>query len=292
MKLTTCLWFAAPVVLAIAFKPMPGNKPGDGGKKRLFFDKAGMDTTVKPGDNFFLYANGGWIKKTEIPPALTGWGSFFVLNEQNTANLHHLLDSVSKFSNPEGSVSQKVADFYYSGMDTVSIEKLGYDPIKPQLAKINAVTNYKQLVQLAADGFKTGNGFLFGFSIGADDKQSTKNAVELHQTGLTLPNRDYYLKTDSNSVNIRKKYVAYIAKMLNLTGTPQAEAATQADEILALETAIAKSHRSPVELRDPIANYNKYSFAAFEKQMPDVDLKDAFMRIGVVPDSVIIGQPR
>ena len=293
MKKTTLLWLAIPAVFAISCTSKNNSGSDDTKAKRtVFFDKTGMDTTVKPGDNFFQYANGNWMKRTVIPASETGWGSFYTLYDDNEKNLHKILDDLSSKDNAAGSAEQKVGDLYKSGMDTVTIEKLGYDPVKPQLAKIAAVKDYKDLVKLAADGFKTGDGFLFNFYISPDDRISTKNAVHFDQTGLGLPERDYYFKTDTTSVKIRAAYVKYIAKLFTLTGVDAATADKKAAGIMQLETAIAQSHLTPVELRDPVKNYNKFAFADFQKQIPDIDLKDAFNRMGLTVDTVLVGQPK
>jgi putative endopeptidase len=293
MKKNSRIWLAIPVVFAMSCTMKSKQSADDTVAKRtVFFDETGMDTTVKPGDNFFDYANGTWMKKTVIPASESEWGSFVTLYDNNEKNLHKILESVSANDNAAGSKEQKVGDLYKSGMDTVAIEKLGYDPIKPQLAKISSVTDYKGLVKLAADGFKDGDGFLFGFSISPDDKISTKNAAHFDQTGLGLPDRDYYFKTDTASVSIRAKYVKYIAKVFTLTGVDIAMANKKAAGVMKLETAIAQTHLSPVDLRDPIKNYHKLTMAEFQKQIPDIDLKDAFSRMGLSIDTVIVGQPK
>lgn len=261
-------------------------------ERTVFFDKAGMDTTINPGDNFFLYANGKWMKDTEIPASQTGWGSFYTLYEDNQKNLRAILEDASAKDNKVGSPGQKVADLYTSGMDTVAIEKLAYEPVMPLLAKIDAIQNYKQLIDLAADGFKQGDGFLFGFYVGPDDKISTKNAVNFYQTGLGLPNRDYYFKTDSASLNIRKEYLRYMSKLFTLTGTDQAIASKSAEAILKLETEIAASHSTPVELRDPVKNYNKYAVAELQKELPDIHLKNVMDRLMIKVDTLLVGQPK
>ena len=293
MKQTFYLWLAIPMVFVMSCKSKNSNSGDDTVAKRtVFFDKTGMDTTVKPGDNFFDYANGAWMKKAVIPASESDWGSFTTLYNDNETNLHKILDDLSSKDNAAGSTEQKVGDLFKSGMDTVAIEKLGYDPIKPQLAKIAAVKDYKGLVKLAADGFKDGNGFLFGFGIGPDDKISTKNAAQFYQTGLGLPNRDYYFNTDTTSAGIRAKYVKYIAKLFTLTGVDAATAAKKADGIMKLETAIAQSHSTPVELRDPVKNYHKITTTDFQKLIPDVDLKDAFSRMELNTDTVLVSQPK
>jgi putative endopeptidase len=291
MKLTNYAWFAISVMAVASCKQKSGDTSSDVPKRTVFFDKSGMDTTVKPGDNFALYASGNWFKTTKIPPSETGWGSFYTLSDENTQNLHKILDDVSAKDNASGSMEQKVGDLYKSGMDTAAIEKLGYEPVKPLLEKISAVKDYKDLVKLAADGFKTGDGFLLGFYVSPDDRVSSKNVAHFDQTGLTLPEKDYYFKTDSASKKIRDEFVKHIAKVFELTGVDAAAAAKKADGILKLETAIAQSHKSPVELRDPQANYNKFAVADLQKQMPDVDLKDAFGRMDLKTDTVLVGQP-
>jgi putative endopeptidase len=288
MNLKKLIWFAVPAVIATACKPHTSK---DVAERTVFFDKTGMDSTVKPGDNFFLYANGKWIKNTKIPPSEIGWGSFYTLEDDNLKNLHGILDDVSTKDNTAGSKDQKVGDLYKSGMDTATIEKLGFEPVKPLLAKINAVKDYKQLISLAADGYKDGDGDLLGFYVSPDDKISTKNAAHFDQTGLNLPNRDYYLKTDAASKKIRAEYVKYITKLFTLAGTDSATAAKKATEILKLETSIAKSHLTPVELRDPVKNYNKYTVADFQKQIPDINLDDVLKRMGIKTDTILVGQP-
>ncbi|MDF2433569.1 MAG: putative endopeptidase [Mucilaginibacter sp.] len=288
MNRKNLIWLAIPAIMITACKQ---HSTTDTLERTVFFDKSGMDSTVKPGDNFFLYANGKWLKNTKIPPSEIGWGSFYTLDNDNLKNLHAILDDVSAKDNPAGSKEQKVADLYKSGLDTTAIEKSGYEPVKPLLAKINSVKNYKGLISLAADGYKDGDGDLLGFYVSPDDKISTKNVAHLDQTGLNLPNRDYYFKTDAASKKIRAEYVKYIAKLFTLIGTDTTSATKKANEILTLETNIAQSHLTPVELRDPVKNYNKYTIADFQKQVPDIDLRDVFKRMGVKTDTILVGQP-
>lgn len=291
MKFVKYLLLALPAVIAAGCKQPKAGESADEPKRTVFFDKSGMDSTVKPGDNFFLYANGKWIKDTKIPASENSWGLGNILFNDNQKHLHSILEDVSVNDNPAGTLEQKVADFYKSGMDTATIEKLGYQPVKPLLSNIDTVKDYKGLVQLAAAGFKNGDGFLFGFYVQSDDKISTKNVAHFDQTGLTLPEKGYYFKTDSASVKIREEYVKYIAKLFTLTGVDAKLAATKADGILKLETEIAKASLSPEELRDPQKNYNKFAVADFQKQMPDLDLAGAFGLMGLKTDTVLVGQP-
>jgi len=291
MKLTNLSWLAVLAVTVSACTHKPKEDAAAEPERTVFFDKSGMDTTVKPGDNFFLYANGKWVKDTKIPGTETGWGLANILYNNNQKQLRGILEDVSAKDNPVGSKEQKVGDLYKSGMDTVTIDKLGYEPVKPLLAKINAVKDYKDVVRLAADGFKTGDGFLLGFYVSPDDRISTKNAAHFDQAGMTLPEKGYYIKTDSASKKIRDAFVKYIAKIFTLTGVDAKAADVKAANVLKLETEIANTSLSPVELRDPVKNYNKFAEADFQKQVPDIDLSDAFKRMDLKTDTILVGQP-
>jgi putative endopeptidase len=291
MKLSNYLWLAVPAILAVGCKGK-SDSSSDVPKRTVFFDKAAMDTTVSPGENFFNYAGGAWMKKTEIPASETGWGSFYTLDDDNTKNLHKILEETSAKTYDAGSLEQKVGDLYASGMDTAGIDKLGYTPIKPLLARIDGLKDYKELVSFAANSFKDGDGFLFGFYVAPDDKNSTKNMAQFGQTGLGLPNCEYYSKADTASVKIRAEYVKYIAKLFTLTGTDAATAAKKAADVLKLETEIAKSHSTPVQLRDPQANYHKFTVTDLQKQVPNIDLKNVLDLMGIKTDTVLVGQPK
>ena len=269
------------------------NQTTDPNQRSQYFDTAGMDSTVKPGDNFFLYANGGWIKTNKIPDDQSGWGSFYTLYDENQKKLKAILEEASaKKDAPKGSAEQKVGDYYASGMDTMAIEKKGYEPLKPMLDKIAAVKDYKELVSLLAASYAAGDGDMFGFYINTDDKNSSQYIVCLAQTGLTLPEKDYYTKNDPTTVDQRKKMVEFATQLFKLTGSDSTSAALKATDILKLETEIAKSHLSPVELRDPIKNYHKMSLADLEKISPNIAWANTFATMGVKPDSVNVTQPK
>jgi putative endopeptidase len=257
-----------------------------------YFDKTGMDTTVHPGDNFFMYANGTWIKNSVIPDDQSGWGSFFTLYDENLKKMRTILDELSaKTDHKPGSNEQKVGDFYASGMDSAAIEKAGYDPLKPMLAKIDAVKDHKELISLLAQSFTEGDGDLLGIYIGADERNSSKNILSLYQTGLTLPEKDYYTKTDAPTAEKRQKLVEHITNLFVLTGVDKTIAAQQATAVLQLETEIAKSHLAPVELRDPIKNYNKMSVSDLEKLSPNISWTSSLQKMNIQTDSVNVAQP-
>jgi len=282
---------AAGVLLFAACQNKSHQDAGAANARTEFFDKAGMDTTVKPGDNFFLYANGKWMKNTKIPKTETGWGSFYTLYNDNLKNLNSILENASKANAAKGSTEQKVGDFYTSGMDTLTIEKLGIEPIKPLLSKIDGIKNDKDLINFIADGYKDGEGDLLGFGVEPDDKLSTKNALSFSQAGLTLPDRSYYLEQDDKAKKIRAEYIKYITKIFSLSGD-SVNAAKYADNILKLETAIAQSHSTPVQLRDPQKNYNKMTVADFQKQTPNIEWKSVLSKLGASTDTVIVRQPK
>ena len=263
-------------------------KPAD---TRSYFDVAGMDTTSDPGTNFFLYANGGWMKTAVIPDDHSGWGSFYTLYQENLQKLKGILEESAKANAAKGSAEQKVGDYFASGMDTLAIEKIGAEPLKPVLAKIDAVKDYKQLMELVAELNADGEDYLMGFYVGADEKNSTMNIGGLYQSGTSLPEKDYYTRKDSSSVAARNALVAFAEKMFTLTGMEAAAAKKQAESVLALETEIAKSHRTPVELRDPQANYNKTSVADLEKSSPNLNWANFFAKMNIKPDSINVGQP-
>lgn len=290
LKIKAFIWLAVPALLVTACTE---NKKGssEASQRTIFFDKTGMDTTVSPAENFFRYANGTWLKKTEIPASETGWGSFYVLEDDNQKNLRKILEEASSAEDEAGSVKQKVGAFYASGMDTAAIDRRGYEPLKPLLARLEALKSPKELVDFAVSSYKDGDGFLFEFYVGPDDKISTKNAVNFQQTGLGLPNRDYYFNNDEASQKIRKEYVRYIGKLFSLTGTDSVASMKKAQEILKLETKIAESHSTPVELRDPVKNYNKFAVSDFQKKIPDYDMKEILRKLELNTDTILVGQP-
>jgi putative endopeptidase len=182
------LYFSLALLLAGACKQASDDT------KRVVL--TGIDASKKPGDDFFTYANHIWYDTVQIPASQTGVGSYSFLNHPQRVRLQGILDSLSASNNPAGGIAQKVGDFYASGMDTTAINKRGYEPIKPVLARIDAVTDIPSLLKLVAEEQKEGDGSIIGFYVGPDDKQSTVNIAQFYQTGTGLPERDYYFKTD------------------------------------------------------------------------------------------------
>src|SRR5437868_7094498 len=232
------------------------------------FDTANMDISVKPGDDFFLYANGGWIKRTPIPPEYSRWGSFNQLIEKNNDALHDVAERAAKETTASDPDAKKVGDYYASRMDEATIEVARVKPLTDELKRIDAVKNRDDVLREIAHFHDLGVSSLFGFTSGQDDKNSTMVISQAYQDGLGLPDRDYYTKTDEASKKLREQYLAHVTKMLTLAGVDAARAKAASGKIMAMETELAKGSRTKVELRDPQKNYNKMNKEGLQKLTP------------------------
>ncbi|MBD2753041.1 M13 family metallopeptidase [Spirosoma validum] len=251
----------------------------------------GIDASKKPGDDFFTYANGIWNDTAQIPPSQTGVGSYSFLNYPQRIRLQAILDSVSTSRNSAGSIEQKVGDFYASGMDTVAINKRGYEPIKPLLARIDAVKDVPSLLNVVTEEQKAGDRSIIGFYVGPDNKQSTINIAQFSQTGIGLPERDYYVKTDSSTRSIQQAYRNYLTRLFELIGTEPTAAEKNATVVYDLEKQLALAHRTNIERRDVKANYNKLAVAELSKKHPTLSWTTLLNDLGLQVDSINVGQP-
>ncbi|MEP7236736.1 MAG: M13 family metallopeptidase [Ferruginibacter sp.] len=262
--------------------------------KRKFIDRANMDLSVKPGDNFYLYANGTWVKNTPIPASKTRWGSFDALAEESSMALKGLLEDAAK-DGTKSDLMKRVGDFYASAMDSLAIEKLGYTPIKPYLDAITALSSkaavLKQINYLRSQSISSP---LYRIGVGQDAKDVTKYIISIGQGGTTLPDRDYYLKTDARSQKIRTDYIAYIVKLFTLCGEDNLKAMTNAGTIMLLETAIAQAQMSRVEMRDPTKLYNKVSVEGLSAKTPNLDWQTILTQLGykTKQDSLVVSNPK
>lgn len=252
------------------------NKKADTAKEPVVvaIDTNNLDKSVNPGDNFFLYSNGAWMKNNPIPAEQSRWGSFNILDEDLKKNLREIVENAAKESGAKGTPKQQIGDFFTSGMDTNTIEKLGYDPIKPELEMINKITNkaewYAAVNALQANTV----GPLFSFWGSQDDMNSSQVIAQFGQGGIGLGNRDYYLEKDKRSEDLRKAYVLHIGNMLKLIGAADAEKKSAA--IMAFETELAKISMTNVEQRDPHKCYNKMTPEEFKKKFAYINWDNYF----------------
>jgi putative endopeptidase len=257
-------------------------------------DPSSMDPSVKPADDFFLYADGSWIKRTEIPPEYSRWGSFNELIERNNDALHDIAEKVENTHvDPKLAPEvQKVGDYYASGMDEKTIEAMRTKPLDDEFKNIDAVKDRNDLLKEIAHLHTIGINVLFNFGSGQDAKDSTHEIAQAVQGGLGLPDRDYYTKTDDASKKLRDQYVDHVAKMLTLLGEPAATATDDAKTILAIETKLAEASRTRVQLRDPQKNYNKMPLRQLQDLTPDWNWSDYFKHLEVLaPGDVNVQQP-
>ena len=264
----------------------------NGNKMEKAIDKKNMDTGVLPGDNFYEYVNGGWIKAHPIPPEYSQYGAFTLLYEENQKKLRSLIEKVSAEKDAaKGSVAQKIRDFYNSGMDTATIEKLGIKPIEKELAEINNLKSKEEVVSYIATMHRRGMAPLFNFFAEADQRNSTMEIANLYQGGLGLPDVDYYLGEDETSKKLREAYVDHITKMFELMGDNGRKAGKSAEEIMNFETQLAKTSFTRLEQRDPVRNYNKMSLEELDQTAPGFDWKLYFKTLGLEnPGDINVGQ--
>ncbi|MEO7530989.1 MAG: M13 family metallopeptidase [Sediminibacterium sp.] len=261
-------------------------------EKIKYIDKSNMDLSVKPGNNFYKYANGGWTKNNPVPGSKTRWGSFDELRELSSKRLQTLLEEAAK-KKVRDRKTQVIGDFYASGMDSAAIDAKGYQPIKADLDRLNLVNNaadvLREINNLRING---AGGALFGMNVGPDRKNVMKYIPSVSQGGTTLPDKDYYLNNESRSVTIRTAYKKHLQKMFSLVGEDAATAAQSADAVIKIETELANAQMSRIQMRDPNATYNKFALNDLTGITPKIDwammLRDSKI---VGADSLLVSNP-
>jgi predicted metalloendopeptidase len=280
------LSLAATCVLAAGALPASAQSSAHS----LGIDTTNFDRSVRPQDDFFRFVNGGWIARTEIPADASSWGAFNELRESSRTALHTILEDAARSNAAAGSERRKVGDLYASYMDSTRVESLGLSPLQPDLAAIGALTSSAQLPATFARFARIGVQIPFNVSVGADQKSSRVNVASVGQSGLGLPDRDYYLLPDAKMAATRDAYRGYVTRLLTLANQP--DPAGAAGRILALETAIAGRHWDRARSRDRNATYNKMSTGELAALSPSFDW-NAYLRAAGLGTAgvVVVRQP-
>lgn len=250
-------------------------------------DLANMDTTANRGADFYQYACGGWMASHPLTGEYSRFGSFDMLAENNRKQLRELIEEIAKKKNEKGTVAQKIGDLYNMAMDSVKRNADGMAPIKEYYTKLGAA-NKAEYAQTLATMRRDGMSPFFGFYVGADAKNSSQNLLEIYQSGITLGEKEYYIDQDENTKNIMDNYKKFIVKMFQLAGEDEATANKKMQNVMTVETALAKASKSNLELRDPQANYNKMSYEQLKKDFPGFDW-DAYFGVFGIKDLKEVG---
>lgn len=256
-------------------------------------DKKNMDLSVKPGTDFYQYAAGGWLKSHPLDAEHTNNGAFTDLYEENQKRIQELILEYASKPQKQGTLEQKIGTLYNMLMDSVRLNREGWEPLKPTLARIAAVKSNKEYQLVTAELDRRGEGtMMFGIGVGADMRNASMNIVAIGQGGLGLGTRDYYLNEDPQTVKVREAYKTYMKNLFKMVGNDEATAAKKVEAIMAIETRIAKVSYSNVQLRDIDKNYHKMSYNDLVLNFPGIDWGNVFLQSGFPPfDAVDVGQP-
>lgn len=286
MNNKTLLWVALTI-----FCTACNNNDNSAKKSEPDFLAKNIDSSVSPANDFFAYAEGTWLKNTAIPEEESAWGIGNLVQEEIYNRLRKINEDASGKSATTG-VEQKIGDFWYSGMDTLSLEKQGLQPLKSDFDKIDAIKTIKDLLNIAADFHNKGIDVLFSDYVAQDDKNSNVYAYQMSQGGLGMPNRDYYFKTDARTQGVRKAYTIYLHQTFMQLSRDSITAVKSAEGVFAVETKLARSSRKLEDLRDPYKNYNKMDVKSLTHLSSNIDWTTYFKNINANKvDSVIVGQP-
>lgn len=280
----------AGIFASVVFSAYKAVSPVDPANDPVFKN---LDQSVRPNDDFFLYANGGWLKKNPIPAAYSSWGIGNIVQEDILQRLKKINEDAIKTNAAAGTPTQKIGDFYFTGLDTTSIEAQGLNPVQPQFKLINDAKNTADILHVAAYLSTYRIPSILSVSVSQDAKNSTKMIVSLHQGGLSLPNRDYYFKTDARTTGIRNDYTSrHIPTMLKLSGLDEQKAQSASESVYKIEKFLAESNRRLQDLRDPYKNYNKMSVQQLNTLTPSINWNVVFKDLELKSvDSVVVGQP-
>ena len=255
---------------------------------------ANLDQSVRPADDFYQFACGGWMKNNPLPAAYSRYGSFDKLGENNNKRINAILDELKNANYEAGSVERKLSDLYKLAIDSVRRNKEGVSPLMPIIERMEKAKNVEQLFDIQLSLAKYGNDEFFVSYYGTDRKNSKQNILNIRQGGLTLRQKSYYLDEDEATTAIREAYKKHIVRMFTLFGFSEKAAQQKMQNIMKLETTLAKASKAPAELRDPEANYHRMSRADFNGRYPNVKLDRQLAASGIdkkYVEELVVGQP-
>ena len=277
----------------VAFASISLTAFGQSQSLRSGIDLTNMNNSIRPQDDFFQYACGGWMKKNPLPAAYSRYGSFDVLGEENDKRINEILKELLENTYAEGTVERKLSDLYKMAMDEKRRNAEGTSPVKPILDKMEKAKNINDLFKLQLSLIPYGDNEFFGTYIAADEKNAAMNIVNVVQGGITLGQKEYYLDNDSATVAIREAYKKHIVRMFKLFGFTDKVAQAKMKNVVKLETELAKVSKSSTELRDPEANYHKMLLSDFSRKFPNIKLSEQLVAAGINLDDakeIVVGQ--
>ena len=281
------------IIPMVAFASISLSAMAQGQTLSSGIDLKNMDNSVRPQDDFFQYACGGWMKNNPLPAAYSRYGSFDVLGEDNNKRINGILTELLEKTSPAGTVERKLSDLYKLAMEEKRRDAEGVTPLKPILNKLEKAKSVKDLFAIQLSLIPYGDSEFFGLYIGADQKNAKMNIINVMQGGTTLGQKEYYLDSDPATVEIREAYKKHVVRMFKMFGFSEKAAEAKMKNVLKLETELAKVSKSNTELRDPEANYNKMTLGEFNKRYPNVQISKLLGASGINPadaKEVVVGQ--
>ena len=282
-RLITMMTMASISMMTLAQEPL-----------RSGLDLTDFDTSVRPGDDFYEYACGGWMKKNPLPAAYSRYGSFDQLQENNDKRINGILAELQANTYEAGTIEQKLSDLYKLAMDSVRRNQEGISPVMPLIKKLEAAKTMQQLLDILYEQAPYSGSQFYYAGLGADEKNATQNILSVYQGGLSLGQKEYYLDNDKATADIREAFKKHIVNMFQLFGFSKSSATKKMQNIMKIETALAKVSKSRTELRDPEANYHKMTLQEFRSKYPNLPLEKLMNAQGLESkyiQEMVVGQP-